>query len=716
LSPVPSARSIETSLLRQSKDLPSQQGASLTGNSKIQTVQESTMLQSPPLNDAPLKRIVKEPAFAMFFILLVITAGAAQTAPAVAPSVQATMTGGSPKYIRDGHILVRFKTTPSRQALQQLNAAFGATVTGTISGIGVTHLKVTPEKQFALLDNLRQRSDVQFAEFDSYVQALVTPNDTYYSTAYATSHYGTMAQWAPQAVSAPTAWGITGGSQSTVIAVVDTGVDDTHPDLASKIVGEYSVIGGSAKDQFGHGTHVAGIAAAATDNDLGIAGICWNCSILSVKVLNAQGSGTVSDVASGITYAAQHGARVINLSLGGGSHTQTIDSALNYAMANNALPVCAMGNNGSGYNPPEPGYWYSCLTVIATDQTGARASFSNYGVQADVAAPGVAVLSTMPTYPVTLNSYGFYENYDALSGTSMATPMVSGIAGLVFSVNPNLTPAQVKGIIEASAGNGAAWTNQLAFGLVNAATAVAKAINSDMAAPIANVLLPVSGSTVSGVITVQAAPTDDSTVHHVDIIQNDSRLMQPLVGVSTSNCTTKKNCTTAPAWTLYWPSTVLWNGSQTVSAIATDIFGWTSSPQSISFTIQNNLVTQSGTANLCYPATSSCPNSISQPVTTGVAVAAASHLQGTVSYGSLTSTQSASFWLQVASVDPSGNVSIYLCGTSTTTVDCYPALLLQPDGSKSVSNYSGGQIDLLSPNSKPASGTATINWTLTYPQ
>jgi thermitase len=684
---------------------------------KIQRMQESTMLQSPPIHEAPLKKIVKESAFAIFFLLVVIAAGAAQTAPAAAPSVQSTMIGGSPKSIRAGHILVRFKTTPSLQTLQQLNTTFGATVAGTISGIGVTHLKVAPEKQFALLENLRQRSDVQFAEFDSYIQALVMPNDTYYSTAYATSHYGNMAQWAPQAVSAPTAWGVTGGSQSTVIAVVDTGVDDTHPDLASKIVGEYSVIGGSAKDEFGHGTHVAGIAAAATDNDLGIAGICWNCSILSVKVLDAQGSGTVSDVASGITYAVQHGARVINLSLGGGSHTQTMDSALNYAVANNALPVCAMGNSGSGYNAPEPAYWYSCLTVIATDQTGARASFSNYGVQADVAAPGVAVLSTMPTYPVTLNSYGFYENYDALSGTSMATPMVSGIAGLVFSMNPNLTAAQVKGIIEASAGNGAGWTNQLAFGLVNAATAVAKANNSDTGAPVANVLLPVSGSIVSGVTTVQAAPIDDTTVHHVDIIQNDSRLMQPLVGVSTSNCTSnKKNCTTAPAWTLYWPSTVLWNGSRTMSAIATDIFGGTSSPQSISFTIKNNLVTQSGTANLCYPATSSCPNSIYQPVTTGVAVPAASHLQGTVSYGSLTNNRSASFWLQVASVDPSGNLSIYLCGTSTTTVDCYPAFLLQPDGSKSLSNSSGGQIDLMSSNSKPASGTATINWTLTYPQ
>src|SRR5262249_15571717 len=158
------------------------------------------------------------------------------------------------------------------------------------------------------------------------------------------------------------------------------------------------------------------------------------------------------------------------------------------------------------------------------DQTGAKASFSNYGMIADVAAPGVAILSTMPTYPVTLTTtYGYKMNYDALSGTSMATPMVSGIAGLVLSQNPNLTPAQVAGIIMASSGDAVRWTPNLAFGVVNAYKAVSSAIHSDYVVPLPNLLSPAEGATVSGLVMVQAAPTDNTTVHHVDFVQNGTR-------------------------------------------------------------------------------------------------------------------------------------------------------------------------------------------------
>jgi thermitase len=253
-------------------------------------------------------------AFVALLLGLIAPSASAQTGR---PAVTTQSTNVLPSGFREGHILVKFKTAQAQAVLDQLTNAFGAKAVGKIAEIGVTHLQVPPQAGLALLEHLRQRSDVEFAEFDSQVQAFLQPDDPYFSASFASSHYGTVSQWGPQAVSAPGAWDTTLGNQSVVIAIVDTGIDSSHPDLASKVVGEYSVIGKTARDGFGHGTHVAGIAAAATNNDVGIAGICPNCGILSVKVLDDKGSGYLSDVASGITYAAGHGARVINLSLGG---------------------------------------------------------------------------------------------------------------------------------------------------------------------------------------------------------------------------------------------------------------------------------------------------------------------------------------------------------------------------------------------------------------
>ncbi|HEV2730230.1 MAG TPA: S8 family serine peptidase, partial [Terriglobales bacterium] len=483
-------------------------------------------------------------------------------------------------------------------------------------------------------------------------------------------------------------------------------------------VGEYSYVGNSAKDGFGHGTHCAGIAAAATNNDVGIAGMCPNCGILSVKVLDDQGSGFVSDVASGITYAASHGARVISLSLGGSGHTETLHSALDYAIANNALPVCAMGNSGSGSNTPEPAYWHDCLSVIATDQNGAKASFSNYGVIADVAAPGVAILSTMPTYPVTLTTaHGYSTNYDALSGTSMATPMVAGVAGLVLSQNPNLTPAQVAGIIEASSGDGVSWTPNLAFGVVNALKAVSSAIHSNYIAPLPNLVSPPEGATVSGLVTVQAAPTGISTVHHVDLVQNGTGFLQVLTGASSSTSSTgkgnKTRTITTPAWTAYWPSTLSFNtGLFSLSVLASDVFGNTG-VQTHSFSIQNQLMSQSWTQSLCLSATSTCPSSVWFPVTSGVATQAAVHLQGTISYSAPKKSPNPNFGLNVFGTSSSGSFQFSCRVFNGATVDCYPPdpFDLYPDTNGRYSNYSGAELEPTSPIT-----TGTVRWTLTYPQ
>src|SRR5207249_2945419 len=194
---------------------------------------------------------------------------------------------------------------------------------------------------------------------------------------------------------------------------------------------------------------------------------------------------------------------------------------IDYAFAHNALPVAAMGN---GYAPEalQPAYWYSALSVGAVDQSGAKADFSNYGPKTDVVAPGVAILSTLPTYPVTLTQT-YEQDYDALSGTSMATPIVSGIAGLVLSRNPALSASEVKGIIEATAGDGKSFTDTTGFGLVNAAKAVVAAAQTDITPPSVYVVSPAASSTISKVFTLQAAPTDDKGVHHVDFVMEGTR-------------------------------------------------------------------------------------------------------------------------------------------------------------------------------------------------
>jgi len=329
---------------------------------------------------------------------------------------------------------------------------------------------------------------------------------------------------------------------------------------------------------------------------------------------------------------------------------------------------------------------------------------------ADVAAPGVAILSTMPTYPVTLTStYGYRTSYDALSGTSMATPMVSGIAGLVLSENPNLTPTQVAGIIMASSGNGVSWNPNLAFGVVNAYKAVSSAIHSDYVAPAANLVSPGEGATVSGLVTVQAAPADNTKVHHVDIVRNGTRFMQVLTGASSTSG--GKKPVTSAAWTASWPSTTVFNSSITVSVSAVDVFG-NSSARNLDFTVQNKLITQSWIQHLCWPSSGSCSVSTSWlPVTTGVASEAATHLQGTVAYSSQQGLRASDFWLQVGS--PLG---IYYCGTDGTIVDCYPTLTLLPDSSKNYSNYSGAQIVGISQKGGSGSEQADVQWTLTYPQ
>jgi hypothetical protein len=259
-------------------------------------------------------------------------------------------------------------------------------------------------------------------------------------------------QWALRHVGAQCAWARTVGSPDVTVAVVDSGVDLGHPDLVDRLRADgHDFVDGDddPSDENGHGTNVAGIIAATLDNGEGVAGLAPGVRILPVRVMNRRGAGSDRSIARGIRYAADQGAQVINLSLGA---TLTIDadtvseqvtSAIRYAQEKGALVVVAAGNDFLPLENAIVGNNKDVLVVAATDENDRKAPFSNSGSWVGIAAPGVHILSTMPTYEVFLTSNAvprderFRQNYDYMSGTSQAAPFVSALAALIFSAHPD---------------------------------------------------------------------------------------------------------------------------------------------------------------------------------------------------------------------------------------------------------------------------------------
>ncbi|MFI6521043.1 S8 family peptidase [Spirillospora sp. NPDC050679] len=281
-------------------------------------------------------------------------------------------------------------------------------------------------------------------------------------------------QWALNAMKLPDAWKREATGKGVTIAVVDTGADLGHPDLKDSLVAGYDFVDNDdePKDQNGHGTHVAGIAAAVTDNGTGIAGGAPDAKIMPVRALNTLGSGDNATITKAIVWAADHGAKVINLSLGeSGLMSRLIkggvlNQAFSYAHGKGAVVVAAAGNDGTVKQPYK--VTTPVLTVGASDQRGRPAEFTNVGAQDQVTAPGVGILSTLPTYrtPETKNDT---SGYGKLDGTSMAAPYVSALAALLAGQGES--PDQIMQTIRRTAAN-PAGDPRLGLGIVDAAAAV----------------------------------------------------------------------------------------------------------------------------------------------------------------------------------------------------------------------------------------------------
>jgi thermitase len=320
--------------------------------------------------------------------------------------------GGTDENFSPDEILVKFRagTTPAEAA--QIHGQFGSHVKEVIPGIGVEVVTVPNGKALEKAKGYAAHGKVLYAEPDYQAEAVGTPNDPWFSN-----------QWGMTKIQAPEAWSITTGNAAIKIAILDTGIEPGHPDLAGKILDAVNFTSSNTTaDVDGHGTHVAGIAAANTNNAMGVAGLGYNSSLLNVKVLGDDGNGAYSWIAKGIIWAADHGAQVINLSLGGTSASLTLEDAVNYAWSKGALVVATAGNNANT-TPFYPAYYTNAIAVAGTDSLDRLAGWSDYGDWVDVAAPGVNIVSTI------INS-----GYGYKSGTSMAAPFVSGLAALAFAV------------------------------------------------------------------------------------------------------------------------------------------------------------------------------------------------------------------------------------------------------------------------------------------
>jgi len=296
-------------------------------------------------------------------------------------------------------------------------------------------------------------------------------------------------QWGLDKIDAPEAWDVITGTNTVIIAIIDSGIDFSHPDLAGKIwvnpgeiagnsldddnngfiddVNGWDFVNGdnSPADDNGHGTQVAGIAAAATNNALGVAGVCWNCSVMPVKVMQASGVANYSAIAQGVLYAAQKGARVINLSLGGYSYSNALRDAVQAAAdIYGAVVIAGAGNDGISA-PFYPAAYESVLAVTGTDQNDVKASFSDYGSWVDVSAPSVAITTTF-----------MGGDYGTVQGTSYAAAFVSGQTGLIWSQHPDWDPsvvgAQISYTSEDIDSLNPGYAGQLGRGRINAHAAV----------------------------------------------------------------------------------------------------------------------------------------------------------------------------------------------------------------------------------------------------
>jgi serine protease len=389
--------------------------------------------------------------------------------------VQGPVTYSGPDFI-PGQIIVKFRPGVSESAIGQINRANNASVVhrSEFADFRVLTFPETIAPQ-AMVNIYARNPNVEYAELNHIAYAAFVPNDQYY-------HY----QWHLDnakygGIGMEEAWAISTGA-GVIVAVVDTGISKAGQDLKNtSFVAGYDYVNNDndPTDDNGHGTHVAGTIAQSTNNGIGVAGVAYGCSLMPVKVLNRNGSGTYAQIANGIYFAANNGAKVINMSLGGSSSSTTLQNAVAYAYNHGVTIVCAAGNDGASQVSYPARYDAYCIAVGATRYDETRAAYSNYGSSLDLCAPGgdTSVDQNGDGYGDGVLQETFQRNtwgYYFFQGTSMASPHVAGVAALVISRGVASSPDDVRHVLEVTAEDkgAAGWDNIYGWGIVDAYKAV----------------------------------------------------------------------------------------------------------------------------------------------------------------------------------------------------------------------------------------------------
>jgi subtilisin len=428
----------------------------------------------------------------------------------------------------------------------------GGTVHRSLRLVSVVSATLPPEA----IQKLRTQPGVAYVEDDIVLYAL-----------------GQTMAWGVDRIDADLAWPTGNTGKGVKVAILDTGIDPTHPDLG--VAGGVNFAGSTKdgstnpadwNDGHGHGTHCAGIAAAR-NNGIGVVGVAPDATLYAVKVLSDSGSGYTSDIIQGLDWCAANGIKVASMSLGGGG-TTSLQAACDRAFSQGVVLVAAAGNSAGPVMYPAA--YSSVIAVSATDSRDLRASFSNYGPEIAVAAPGVSIYSTYKG-----------GSYTTMSGTSMACPHVAGAAALAWA--SGLTSAQaVRDRLTTTAEDlgTAGFDTSYGYGLVDAQKAAGGGGGTPADnPPTVGITAPGQGATVSGTVTVQATAGDDKGVAQVEFLVDGVR-----IGVDSSG---------GDGWSASWDTTRSPAGQHTVAATATDTAGKTAS-SSVTVAVHNAAPTPAG--------------------------------------------------------------------------------------------------------------------------